>query len=137
MSKKDHRSPHRSSNVIDIFVPAPEGLSKEKAFDYHITTRNVFAFCCDRPLVGNNLGKAMIELQDRLLLWRPRHPANLDDFRTYVARQGYLEFAHCPDYSIALLRYAEQFRTADIWIDAFTHCVGMHDMLYISKEYEV
>jgi hypothetical protein len=45
-----------------------------------------------------------------------------------------MAFAHCPDYALAMLVFSERFRIDDIWIDSFTHCVGMKDMLHISSE---
>ncbi|KAF2399350.1 hypothetical protein EJ06DRAFT_464854, partial [Trichodelitschia bisporula] len=115
--------------VIELFIPPPDNLTKDAAFAWHLTTRNFFAFLFGKPLVGSLLGRAMVDLQDRLQLLRPDAARNQREVMAYLEGMGYLEFVHCPEYALALLHYAENFRIGDLWIDAFVHCVGMNDLI--------
>ena len=120
-----------------MFIPAPSEFSKDEALQYHITTRNFFAWMYNRPLVGDRLGKAMIRLQERMEQYRPDQQENRDNVFAYLEDQGYLDFRHCPDHALALLQYAEHYQSRDLWIDAFAHCTGMNDELDASCEFEV
>lgn len=121
----------------ELFLPAPENCTRAAVFDWHITTRNYFAFCLRKCIVGRSLGQSLLELHKRLELWRPNSKKNTADLLEYAKTIGYMNFAHCPDFSIAMLRLAERCRLDDLWIDAFAHCVGMKDMLVISGESQV
>jgi hypothetical protein len=112
----------------DLYIPAPESSRKE-AFSWHITTRNFFALVLERPVVGAVLGQVLIDLRERLDVFRPNDPRNHEDFMAYLEKLGYLEFAHHPDYALALLNFAEHFQLQELWIDAFSHSVGMNDLL--------
>lgn len=105
--------------------------------NWHLTTRNFFAFLMDKPLVGSCLSEALLDLQDRLDLVRPNDPNNHHDLMSYFERSGYLEFSHCPDYSLAFLHFAERSEQYDLWVDAFVHSVGMNEMLTLSPEFNV
>jgi len=125
------------SPVHGLFIPAPEKYTKEAAFRWHLTTRNFFAFLFGKPLVGVHLGKTLIDLQERIHLFRPGNPNNDSDLMEYLKELGYLEFAHCPDYSLGLLQFAEHYELKELWIDAFAHCVGMNEILSESPEFPV
>jgi len=123
--------------VYNVFIPAPDHETKDAAFRWHLTTRNFFAFLFGKPLVGIQLGKTLVDLQERIHFFRPGNPDNHSDFMTFLENLGYLEFAHCPDYSLALLYFAEHYEIKEQWTDAFAHCVGMNKMLNESSEYWV
>lgn len=124
----------RGSSTVQLFFPAPEALSREESFRWHISTRNFFAFLLGKPLVGEHMGQTYVELQERLRLFRPE--ANNDlDFLDYAENQGYRDLVECTDYALAILFYAEHYKHREIWIDAFAHCVGMNDSLALSPEY--
>jgi hypothetical protein len=125
------------ARIYDIFIPAPEDFMREDAFAWHVTTRNFFAFLFDLPLVGAHLGKALVDLRNRLAIFRTDDADNDRDMRTYMESVGYLSIAQCPDYALAVLYYSETFHLRDLWVDAFTHCVGMYDALSGSAEFEV
>lgn len=125
------------SALCDIYIPAPDYSSKDDSFAWHITTRNFFAFLFGKALVGASLSKSMIDLQERLDLLRYLDQNNQADMLAYLGRMGYLEFAHCPDYALALLAYSEFYEQQELWVDAFVHCVGMNHMLSLSSEFEV
>jgi hypothetical protein len=55
----------------------------------------------------------------------------------YLENLRYLEFAHCPDYSLGSLQFAEHYELKELWIDAFAHCVGMNQLLSESPEFLV
>ncbi|KAF2756368.1 hypothetical protein EJ05DRAFT_512042 [Pseudovirgaria hyperparasitica] len=118
-----------------LYLPAPSHYSRKSAFQYHITTRNFFAFLFGRPLVGTNLGKSLADLQARLALYRDADVDIFDELRGYARTMGYMSFAHCPDHALAILYYSEEFQIQDMWIDAFAHCVGMNEELDLSEEF--
>lgn len=123
--------------TMQLFIPVPREKLRENSFRWHITTRNVFAFLLGRPLVGNHMGQAFVDVQERLIEYRPTHPNNYQDFLDYAENQGYRDLVECTDYALASLFYAEHFKLRDVWIDAFAHCVGMNESLAHSPEYAV
>lgn len=125
------------STLCDLYIPTPDHISKAAALNWHITTRNFFAFLMDKPLVGSCLSEALLDLQERLDLIRPNDPNNHNDLMGYFERCGYLEFSQCPDYSLAFLHFAERSELYDLWVDAFVHSVGMNEMLTLSQEFTV
>lgn len=125
------------ARVYDIFIPAPENCMREQAYSWHATTRNFFAFLFGKPLVGTHLGKALVDLHERLQLFRTCDVDNCEDMIAYMEGVGYLNFSHNMDHALAALFYAETFKLRDLWIDAFTHCVGMYGVLSASPEFEV
>ncbi|KAI4703194.1 hypothetical protein J4E81_002071 [Alternaria sp. BMP 2799] len=122
-------------SIVELFIPVPEELSRENSFRRHIATRNFFAFLLGKPLVGDHMGQAFVDVQERLHHFRPSHPNNHQDFLDYAENQGYRDLVECTDYALASLYYAEHFKLRDIWVDAFSHCVGMSDSLVLSPEY--
>jgi hypothetical protein len=123
--------------IYELYVPAPSHLSREDAFRYHITTRNLFARMYDLPMVGDRLGEALVSLLERMNIFRRNQKQNEDDMLAYLDSQDYLDFRDCPDHALALLKYAEACQNRDLWTDAFVHCVGMYDDLTLSVEFEV
>ena len=126
-----------SAPLYEMHIPAPSHLSKEEALQYHLTTRNFFAWLYNRPLIGDHLGQAIIRLQNRMDQYRLDPDDNQANVLAYIDDQGYLDFRHCPDHALAILQYAEQFRLPKLWTDAFVHCAGMHDELESSSEWKV
>ena len=118
-------------------MPAPAHLNREAAFQYHLTTRNFFAWMFEKPLVGTHLGSTLIALMDRMNTFRPDSSENEDDMLAYVDSQGYTDFRECPDHALAVLQFAEKFEYSELWTDAFVHCVGMNDILTKSDEFMV
>lgn len=131
------RLPGEAPRQIELYIPAPEENSREASFQWHIATRNFFAFVSGKPLVGNHLGQAMIDLQERMRLFRTGCVDNHQDFLEYAEAQGYRDFVDSPDYALAMLYYAEHYKLRDAWIDAFAHCVGMNAKLVVSPEFPV
>ena len=121
----------------EFYVPAPEGLSRDDAYRFHLTTRNFFAWMYEKPLVADRLGQALISLLERMNEYRYNAQQNLADLRSYLDDQGYTDFRDCPDHALAVLQFAEKFQLKDLWTDAFVHCVGMNDRLDSSAEFEV
>ncbi len=122
---------------VHIFFPPPEDASREDSFKWHISTRNFFAYLLDKPLVGETMGQAFVDLQERLELLRPEVSRNQKDFLNYADKMGYRDFFDCTDLALANLFYAEHYKLKDVWIDAFAHCVGMHESLVLSPEFSV
>src|SRR5688572_13845637 len=60
--------PVHGSPTWEVYIPAPEHSSREAAFQWHLTTRNFFAFLFNKPLVGSRLGTSLINLQERIQL---------------------------------------------------------------------
>ncbi|KAF2109321.1 hypothetical protein BDV96DRAFT_245255 [Lophiotrema nucula] len=126
-----------ATNTCEIYIPAPEDAARDASFQWHVTTRNFFAFIFNKPLVGRHLGQALVDLQERMHLFRSGQIDNHTDFLRYADDQGYRDFVDSPDYALAMLYYAEHYQLRDIWIDAFAHCVGQNEELSLSPEFEV
>lgn len=129
--------PHQP--LLELYIPAPPGLGLQDIFDYHITTRNFFAWLYNRPLTGRTLGKALAELKKRVDVYRPDDSIqNMLEVVSYAENQRYLDFRECVDHALAALYLAEELRIEDLWVDAFSHCVGMNQLdLRSSIEYAV
>ena len=125
------------TSTIQLFIPAPDGTLREDSFRWHVTTRNFFALLMGKPLVGEHMGQAFVDLQERLFLYRPDQADNHQEFLDYLEGQGYRNFVNCTDYALASLYYAEHYKYRAVWIDAFAHCVGMNESLKLSPEYTV
>ncbi|KAF1958935.1 hypothetical protein CC80DRAFT_468778 [Byssothecium circinans] len=128
-------TPITGAHKVELFIPAPDDASREDAFKWHITTRNFFAYVFGKSLVGEQLGQALVDLQERMHLFRSGRGNNHQDLFTYTDSQGYSEFVNCADYALGTLYYAEHYKLRDVWIDAFAHCVGMNETLTTSPEY--
>ena len=122
----------------ELYIPAPTHLSREEAFQYHLTTRNFFAWMHGTPLVGGRLGHAMLALLGRMQELRSSNEAdNRYDILEYIDSQGYTDFRDCPDHALATLQFAEKLQDRDLWTDAFVHCAGMWEQLDSSAEFGV
>jgi hypothetical protein len=128
---------HRGSDLVDLYIPGPDNASREECFNWHLTTRNFFAYVLGKPLVGLHMGQAFVDLQERMRLFRTEHVNNQQDFLDYAENQGYRDLVECTDYALASLYYAEHYRLRDVWVDAFAHAVGMNDSIALSPEYLV
>ena len=118
----------------ELYIPAPADLSKDQAFDYHLATRNLLAYAVGKPLVGEKLSIALSGLWHRMQEWQIGDPP-VDSFKKYCKEQGYLDLTENAEHALAFLKFAEDARLRDVWIDAFVHCVGMHQRLDLSPEW--
>lgn len=110
---------------VELFIPAPPGLTRAEAERSHIATRNFFAWLCRKPIVGYHLGDALADLLNRMKAWRPASVDNVEDILMYADKMGYSTVDHCPDHALAMLAFSERARISHVWIDSFAHCVGM------------
>ncbi|MCJ1393854.1 hypothetical protein MMC18_006730 [Xylographa bjoerkii] len=124
-----------STGKYELYIPAPAHLNREEALQYHLTTRNFFAWMFEKPIVGHRLGDALISLLDRMNEFRPDTEENLDDILAYIDNLSYTDFRDCPDHALAILNFAEAFENRELWTDAFVHCSGMNDELVTSTEF--
>ncbi|KAI4257298.1 MAG: hypothetical protein LQ352_001710 [Teloschistes flavicans] len=129
----DPSSPAR----LELFVPAPAGLTRDESFQYHLTTRNFFAWMFEKPLVGDRLGDSLLLLLDRMNEFRSDKDENLEDMLAYLDAQEYTDFRSCPDHALAILRFAEKNELLELWRDSFCHCAGMADQLPSSNEFDL
>lgn len=129
------RTSRIDSKQCELYIPAPATLTRKQAYNYHITTRNFFAYATSKPVVGEKLGPALLDLLQRMREWQPKTAA-LANFTAYCQSQGYLDVARNTDYALACLTLAEEARLKELWVEAFVHCVGMHEQLDRSHEYE-
>lgn len=122
---------------IELYIPAPPGSDKRQAFIYHLATRNLFAFIFRRSLVGEHLGTAIINLLHSLLEFRSTDADNITDLISYMDEEGYLDLKSQPTHALAVLHFAEVCQVRDLYIEAFAHCCGMSDRLFLGLEYQV
>ena len=120
--------------TYELYIPAPAELSREQAFSYHVATRNFLAHTLGRPLVGEKLSIALSGLWNRMREWLPKQSLQAN-FTSYCEEQGYLNFADNSEHALACLKFAEDARLRDLWVDSFVHCVGMHERLDLSPEW--
>lgn len=122
---------------VELFIPAPESPVKDYAYHYHLTTRNLFAFVFQKPIVGEYLGSALIALSHTLDRFRVRGIDNIKDTIAYIDKQGYSELHGQPLYALAMLRLAEALQLRDLYINSFAHCCGMGDQVFLVPESQV
>ncbi|KAI0415803.1 hypothetical protein F5X98DRAFT_208018 [Xylaria grammica] len=122
---------------IELFIPAPPKSDKRHSYNYHLATRNLFAFVFRRSMVGECLGGALIALYNSLHQFRTPDADNLQDLMSYMDEEGYLDFNNQPTYALAILHLAETFQLRGLYIDAFAHCCGMSDRIFLIPEYQL
>lgn len=66
-----------------------------------------------------------------------RHPQvdNVQDLLCYLKDEGYTRMAGYPVHALAMLQLSETIRDRALYINAFSHCVGMYNDLYLGSEY--
>lgn len=121
---------------MELYIPAP---SHANVYEYHVTTRNFFAFVRRRSLVGVSLGNAIVQLYHRIDEYCPNddETVNHGRFMSYLDEEGYLSLANQPSNALAVIQFAEDFRMKELYNKAFVHCVGMHDQVQASTEFAV
>lgn len=127
-------SSSHDTKIRELFIPSPVDSSKDRAYTYHVTTRNFFALLTNQALVGPKLGLALVELWQRTKEWQPSVDATAT-LLSYCEQQGYLSLADNVTHATAILHFAEKARIQDLWTNAFVHCVGMHERLDLSPDY--
>ncbi|KAG8166120.1 hypothetical protein KVR01_004672 [Diaporthe batatas] len=120
---------------VDLYIPAPPIATRSQSLQYHIATRNFFAWIFRRSMVGNHLGNALVALLSSMHEFRDAGVDNKQDLLSYLDEEGYLDTRHQPNHALAILHVAENFELRELYIDAFAHCVGMSEQLYKSPEY--
>ena len=122
---------------VELYI-APSALAnREQTFQYHLATRNFFAWAFGKPLVGTHLGQAMISLLNSMHEFRSDLGQNVTDMLAYLEQQGYLDITGHPSLALAVLHFAEHFQLRELYVRAFAHCVGMSERLHFSTEYQV
>lgn len=61
---------------------------------------------------------------------------NVEDLLSYADEEGYLEMCNQPAHALGVLHFAEYCQDRRLYVEAFTHCTGMFDELYIVPEYQ-
>lgn len=122
---------------IDLYIPPPPTANKYEALRYHLAIRNFFAWVFRRPVVGEFLGTALIELLDIMAELRCPGENNMEALVSYLDEEGYLDMQSQPVHALAAVHFAEYFQFRGLYIDAFSHCVGMSDRLFVIPEYQV
>ena len=122
---------------VDLFIPAPPGADKGQSFLYHLATRNLIAWVFQRSLVGDHLGGALVALLSSLHEFRLPGEDHVGDLVAYLDEEGYLDMRGQPNHALAVLHLAEHFQLREMYIDAFAHCTGMNERLFLSSEFQV
>jgi hypothetical protein len=131
--------PHQKNQtkIYELYIPSPSIAKREQAFSYHIATRNLFAWICGKPLVGNHLGGALVGLLNSINEFRTKGEDHVETIMEYIDEQGYQDMINQPDHALAILFFAEEFQFKDLWISAFVHCCGMNEKLAFCDGFEV
>ncbi|KAF4977415.1 hypothetical protein FZEAL_6060 [Fusarium zealandicum] len=133
LTKWSRKNPTRR---IEMFIPSPPTTDKNQAFHYHLATRNFFAWVFRRSMVGSSLGGALIGLVHSMHEFRAGVDDNVSDMMEYFDEEGYLDMANQPDLALAMLQLAEFFEMKELYVRAFTHCVGMGDLMFDSPVFQ-
>lgn len=80
-----------------LYLHAPEHLSREESFAYHVTTRNFFAWLIGAPIVGSEPVSALLALKDRMDIWRDEGSDNFKAICNYIREQGYGDISQIED----------------------------------------
>ena len=126
-----------SGGKFELYIPPPPTAERGQSFLYHMATRNLFAWIFGKPLVGSHLGGALVGLLNSMMEFRSVGEDNVQDLLDYMDEEGYADMRNQPDHALGVLFLAEHFRFKDLWIDAFAHSTGMHEMLARSPGFEV
>ncbi|KAI1265173.1 hypothetical protein F5Y18DRAFT_60874 [Xylariaceae sp. FL1019] len=124
------------SGPFQLFIPAPPQSEKRQSYNYHLATRNFFAFIFRRSMAGETLGSALIGLMHSMAQFRSQTANNEDDLLNYMDEEGYLDMNCQPNHALAMLRLSEEFQIRELYINAFTHCCGMANLL-LGSEYQL
>ncbi|UKZ77118.1 hypothetical protein TrVFT333_004836 [Trichoderma virens FT-333] len=124
-------------STAELYIPAPPHATDKQAQLYHLAFRNFFAWVLGRPIVGESLGSALVTLLHSMREFRSSPERNVDDLLTYMRHAQYLDMAEVPVHATAALHLAETFQLSDLYKQAFAHCVGMHDRLFSTAEYQL
>ncbi|CVK88329.1 uncharacterized protein FMAN_04972 [Fusarium mangiferae] len=123
-------SKKNTTRKIELYIPPPPTTDKTQAFNYHLATRNFFAWVFRRSMVGYSLGNALIGLLHSMHEFRSGVDDNVSDMMEYFDEEGYLDMANQPNHALAILQLAECFQMKELYIRAFAHCVGMSEYLF-------
>jgi hypothetical protein len=80
------------SSYCSIHLDAPSDMSRIERYNYHITTRNFFAWLVGAPLVGTDPVSALLDLKVRMDIWRDPGADNFGSLFQYVTEQSYGDF---------------------------------------------
>ncbi|KAL1888593.1 hypothetical protein Sste5346_009462 [Sporothrix stenoceras] len=121
---------------VDLYIPPPDNADRDQTFLYYLAIRNLFAWVFRRPVVGEHLGSALAGLYSAMREFRHPHADNVQDLLCYLEDEGYSAIAGHPAYALALLHLSETMQFRTLYIDAFSHCVGMYNDLHLGTEYQ-
>lgn len=121
----------------EIHFPAPDDASRMEILRYHITTRNLFAFLLDKPLVGLTFYQALIDLHERLLMLMPREANCAELMMGFLMRNRLHNVCNDPAAAAGLLAYSEddEVQWPEGWREGFVHCSGMYTNLRALPEF--
>lgn len=80
------------SSYCSLHLDAPADMSMLERHNYHITTRNFFAWLVGTPLVGSDPVSALLNLKVRMDIWRDSGADNFGSLFQYVQEQSYGDF---------------------------------------------
>ncbi|KAK4188617.1 hypothetical protein QBC35DRAFT_382177 [Podospora australis] len=127
----------RQHEVVELYIPSPPASTRVEARSYHLAIRNLFAWVFRRPVVGENLGTALISLLHSLKEFRCPDEDSMVSILGYMDEESYLDMPNRPYHALAMLHFAEHFQLRDLYMDAMCHCVGMSGQLSSIPEYQV
>ncbi|CAK7217995.1 hypothetical protein SCUCBS95973_003340 [Sporothrix curviconia] len=120
---------------VDLYIPPPPNADRDQTFLYYLAIRNLFAWVFRRPMAGEFLGSTLASLYSAMREFRHPQADNVQDLLCYLEDEGYSAMAGHPAYALALLHLGETMRCRALYIDAFSHCVGMYNDLHLGSEY--
>ncbi|KAL8713847.1 MAG: hypothetical protein Q9220_001992 [cf. Caloplaca sp. 1 TL-2023] len=115
----------------EIHFPAPDNATRTEMLRHHITTRNLFAFLLDKPLIGLTYYQALTDLHERIILYMPQETDCTQLTVRYLISNQLQNVSNDPAAAAGLLAWIKntQVRWLEGWREAFVHCVGMYKEL--------
>jgi hypothetical protein len=120
VSSKDADRP-----VFELHLPTPADTPRNLIYAHHLATRNLIAMVSGCPIVGKDLGLALIELTARLVAETGMIDESVATVLRYASSQGYASCANKPDFALAMLSLSDYYDIESVRLNAFVHCVGM------------
>ena len=114
--------------LYELYFPAPEEASRTEVLRHHITTRNLFAFLLNKPLVGLTFYQALIDLHERIKsLMAPGLPCS-QAINDYLVRNAFHNVESDPVAAAGLLAWSEDAEV--VWSEGWQQGIFVCSSLY-------
>ena len=98
---------------------------------HHITTRNLFAFLLNKPLVGLTFYQALIDLHERIKSYMPAGVPCAQAINDYLIRNAFHNVENDPVAAAGLLAWSEDAEVvwSEGWQQGIVVCSGLYNIV--------